>query len=117
MGESLPLRRSCRKGTSLYLHANSPALAVAVKRMTPVSAIIFGSKCHNSLMCKQSANQHVCCVQPLHLGGVEGLTQAGQKHGCEVEYSSRQQSSGQRCLSEDYAELCSLSVMFQVILS
>lgn len=57
------------KGTVLYLHANSPVLAVAVKEMNPVSAIMFGSKCHNSLTCKRSANQHGCCVQSLYVGG------------------------------------------------
>lgn len=66
MGESLPLGRSCGKETSLYLRANSPALAVAVKQMSPVSAIMFGSKCHNSLTCEQSVNQHGYCMQALH---------------------------------------------------
>lgn len=69
MGESLLLGRSCRRETSLCLHANSPALAVTVKQMIPVSAIKLGSKCHNSLTCEQSANQHGCCMQALHVAG------------------------------------------------
>jgi len=82
---SPPLGRSRRKKTSLYLHVNSPALAVAVKQITPVSAIMFGSKCHNSLTWAKCNRAWV-----LHTGFACSwwrARQAGKKHGCDVEYS------------------------------
>lgn len=96
-----------RKPACTCMH--SPALAVAVKQMTSVSAITFGSKCHNSLTREQSAHQHGCCVQALH--------KLGRSMAVMWSIPLGSTGLGNAVDLKDYAELCSLSMMFQIILS